>query len=149
MAYELHAILGERSHLQRVCPLTLSVVPLPLEPRLGLIPLIDEMVDAAAWPKPSELPALEHADVLLPEVHRWLLDASNEGLIGYVEAEYWAGMGAQHAWAWKNGERVYPVGKQADVNGLLALLGVVRQAPNDEWDTVGLGRHRHTEDWLK
>ncbi len=149
MAYELHAIVGEHAHLQHVCPLTMRVVRLPLEPRLGLIALIDEMVDATVWPKPGELPALEHADWLLPEVHRWILDASREGLIGYVEAEYWAGMGAQHAWGWKNGQQFYPAGAQADVNGLLALLGVVRKSPDDEWDTVGLGRHRHTEDWLK
>ncbi len=149
MAYELHAIIGEVTHLRRVCPLTLSVVPLPLEPRLAVIPLLDEMVDATEWPEPGELPALDHADLLLPGVHRWLLDASKDGLIGYIEAEYWAGIGAQHAWGWRNGQQVYPVGALADVNGLLALLGVVRNPSDDEWDTVGLGRHRHTEDWLE
>jgi hypothetical protein len=149
VAYVLHAIIGEVTHLRRMCPLTLSVVLLPLEPRLAVIPLLDEMVDTTEWPEPGELPALDHADLLLPGVHRWLLDASKDGLIGYIEAEYWAGIGAQHAWGWRNGERVYPVGEQADVNGLLALLGVVRNPPDDEWDTVGLGRHRHTEDWLE
>ncbi len=149
MAYELHAIIGEVTHLRRVCPLTLSVVPLPLEPRLAVIPLLDEMVDATEWPEPGELPALAPADLLLPGVHRWLLDASRDCLIGYIEAEYWAGIGAQHAWGWRNGQQVYHVGALADVNGLLALLGVVRNPSDDEWDTVGLGRHRHTEDWLE
>jgi len=116
---------------------------------LAVIPLLDEMVDATEWPEPGELPALDHADLLLPGVHRWLLDASKDRLIGYIEAEYWAGIGAQHAWGWRNGQQVYPVGAHADVNGLLALLGVVRNPPDDEWDTVGLGRHRHTEDWLE
>lgn len=148
MAYELYAIIGAVAHLKRLCPLALRVVPLPLEPRLGLIPLVEERVSATSWPPPGELPRLENAAMISPGVHRWLIDASRDGLIGYMEAAYFGGNGAQHAWGWLNGRFVYPASAQSDVNGFLALLGVARKPPDDEWDTVGLGRHRRTEMWL-
>lgn len=148
MAYELYAIIGTVAHLKRLCPSALNVVPLPLEPRLGIIPLVEERVKATQWPAAGEAPRLENAALLSPGIHRWLLDASSDALVGYIEAEYFGGMGVQHAWGWLKGQLVYPAGEQSDVNGLLALLGVTRKPPDDEWDAVGLGRFRRTEKWL-
>lgn len=147
MAYFLQAIIGESAHLKHVCPSGMRVVPLPLEARLALIPLTDELMDAAGWPASRALTP-EEAPLLRPRVEAFLVQASHEGLIGHLQAEYWGGVGAQFACGWQSGEQVYPSGEQSDVNGLLKLLGVQRGA-HDEWDTVGLGRHRHTEDWLK
>ena len=147
MAYFLQAILGEKEHLLRICPAGMRVVALPLDARLAMIPLPDELMDAAGWPASSELTPNE-APMIRPRVEAFLVKASHEGLIGYVQAEYWGGVGEQFACGWRGGEMVYPSGGQQDVNGLLKLLGV-KGGPHDEWDTVGLGRHRHTEDWLK
>lgn len=147
MAYFLQAIIGEKEHLLRVCPAGMRVVPLPLDPRLALIPLPDELMDAAGWPVSSDLTPEENP-LIRPQVEAFLVQASQEGLIGYVQAEYWGGAGEQFAFGWQGGVLVYPSSDQQDVNGLLKVLGV-RRGTNDEWDTIGLGRHRHTEDWLK
>jgi hypothetical protein len=147
MAYFLQAIVGNRTHLERVCPQGLRVVPLPLDARLAMIPLPDELMDAAGWPASTELTP-EEAPMIRPRVEAFLVQASQEGLIGHIQAEYWGGVGEQFACGWQGGVMVYPYGGQHDVNGLLKLLGVKR-GTDDEWDTVGLGRHRHTEEWLK
>jgi hypothetical protein len=38
---------------------------------------------------------------------------------------------------------------QWPLNRALRELGVARGEAFDEFDAVGLGKHRHTEDWLK
>ncbi|MGW1596321.1 hypothetical protein [Streptomyces sp. NPDC002343] len=84
---------------------------------------------------------------------RW----SAAGPLAYVEAEYFGGAGEQRAAVWADGALVLgpldvpvkrwfsrPVGP---VSQALRRLGVRREPGGDEFDAVGLGRHRHTDDW--
>ena len=69
----------------------------------------------------------------------------------YFETEYHGGHGGQGAAVFQNGELTF--GPQWDelgpINHALMLLGVQIEPPAiDEFDTVGLCRHRTTEDWL-
>jgi hypothetical protein len=148
MAYELTAIIGQKVHLERECPNGLKVVRLPLDERLAMVPLTSSLFKSVQWPSGDGLEPLPKTEFLLPGVHAWLVAASREGMIGYIEVEYWGGMGTQLVYGWNNGALVYPTEQESKLNGLLALLGVKRSAEVDEWDTVGMGRHRHTEEWL-
>lgn len=69
----------------------------------------------------------------------------------YFETEYHGGHGGQGAAVFLNGDLIF--GPQWDefgpINHALMLLGVKIEPPAmDEFDTVGLYRHRSTEDWL-
>ena len=68
----------------------------------------------------------------------------------YFETEYFGGMGTQGAAVFRDGELVF--GPQAaelgPINNALAVLGVRTVPPAvDEFETVGLQRHRSVEDW--
>jgi len=43
-------------------------------------------------------------------------------------------------------EHFAPAG--SPISQVLARLGAVREGHQDEFDAIGLGRHRDTEDWL-
>ena len=79
--------------------------------------------------------------------------------VAYLEAETFGGTGTQAMVLWRDGEVwLGPVTTRATaarasaedgaVNQALRHLGVGRPGAIDEFDALGLGRHRHTEDWL-
>ena len=70
----------------------------------------------------------------------------------YFETEHFGGNGRQGAVVFQNGTAVFgpKSAEHGPINEALACLGVRVAAPaHDEFETVGLIRHRHTEDWLK
>ncbi|KAK3192241.1 hypothetical protein K4F52_001871 [Lecanicillium sp. MT-2017a] len=84
--------------------------------------------------------------------------------VAYLEAELFAAAGTQSAVVWRNGVVVLgPMIHDTDSGGLwadpdkpcaswpfnaaLRLLGVQGEDV-DEFDTIGLGQHRHTKDWI-
>lgn len=84
----------------------------------------------------------------------------------YVFGEAFGGSGTQEAAAWQDGQVMLgPVGtcdleadlepgyrlvprRDSAINAGLRALGVRAEAGQDEYETAGLTRHRHTEDWL-
>ena len=87
--------------------------------------------------------------------------ASADHFVGYVETEYFGGIGGQGAVVWLNGLVVYgPAVSGIDLRpgvttvtekaipNALRMMGVVATSGLDEFDTVGLGRHRSNESWL-
>ncbi len=89
--------------------------------------------------------------------------ASLAGPVGYLEAEFFGGAGTQAAVAWRDdtviaGPLRLELGglgraggdiAQWPFNQVLRRLGVLRRDAIDEFDAVGLNRHRSTDDWVK
>jgi hypothetical protein len=83
---------------------------------------------------------------------------SVQGPVAYVEAEYFGGAGTQAAAVWHAGalalgplvETGVPIkpAKPSPINQALQGLGVSAQGYSDEFEAVGLGRHRDMDDWL-
>ncbi|WP_407547630.1 hypothetical protein QOM21_01320 [Streptomyces sp. Pv4-95] len=79
------------------------------------------------------------------------------GLVAYVEAEYFGGVGEQHAAVWADGavalgplhlsEGRPPSSVGSPISQALRRLGASAVAANDEFASVGLDRHRRTEGW--
>lgn len=91
----------------------------------------------------------------------WARAASAESPIVYVETEYHGGTGAQAAIIWRYGKVLLgpiitvtednkPPTPLADhaINRCLRQIGVSRGSALDEFDALGLGRHRSNEDWI-
>ncbi|WP_378736720.1 hypothetical protein [Nocardia brasiliensis] len=73
------------------------------------------------------------------------LSAQLEPAFALVVTDYFAGMGDQGAVVSIDGGPIRPV---ADINDALRALGVTAAEGLDEFDTVGLGNHRSTPDYL-
>jgi hypothetical protein len=82
----------------------------------------------------------------------------HERSLAYLEADYFGGTGSQSAQVWDDGHVTLgplhlaenqphpPTG--TPISRALQRLGVDKGNHYDEFDAVGLGRHRDTDDWL-
>ncbi|MGW2863616.1 hypothetical protein [Streptomyces sp. NPDC001205] len=155
MGYAVQAVIA-RDEVLRVAPQEApEVQAVPLGQGLSLVPMTDELFDEVTdgsdsralgfWRLPGGF------DTLLA---RW----STAGPIAYVEAEYFGGVGEQRAAVWADGALVLgpldePTKKWlfrtvSPISQALQRLGVRRSLGEDEFEALGLDRHRSTEDWI-
>jgi hypothetical protein len=90
---------------------------------------------------------------------RLLAAWSVQGPVAYVEADYFGGVGTQAAAAWDAGDLALgPLTETEDpmepaspspISHALRRLGVSAKGYVDEFEAVGLGRHRDMDDWLE
>ncbi|TYR64162.1 hypothetical protein [Streptomyces parvus] len=122
---------------------------------LSMMPMTDELFDAVTdgsgpgdlgfWRLPGGFEAL---------LARW----STAGPIAYVEADHFGGVGRQRAAVWADGWLALgpleePAKQQlsqavSPVSQALRRLGAQRDVGKDEFESVGLNRHRTNEDWI-
>jgi len=127
----------------------------PLDQGLTLLPITDAFLDTFS---DAEADGLEGFSKAPAGFGRVLGDCSTLGAVAYVEADYWGGAGTQRAQVWEGGHVVF--GPLSSVEGepfapegspisqALRLLGATKGDFFDEFDAVGLGRHRDTDRWL-
>ena len=95
-------------------------------------------------------PITDDGDAVLPESIVGLCVAlSTNDCVAYLEAESFGGPVLQASALFDHGSMVAPVLVDSHaINAALRYLGVVAPPDLDEFDTVGLGRHRDTDQWL-
>lgn len=122
-----------------------KAVTCPLPQSHGLILLTKECRDEHGI---AFLPLTDEGGSVSEAVATACSLASRRGPVAYVEAELFGGSGCQASIVWDKGEIIAgpSVGQHA-INEALRLLGVRAAAGQDEFDALGLGRHRETEDW--
>ena len=116
---------------------------------LVLFPLTDELLDEIFAPSPERGPA--EFTYLSPPLFAFLRGLSRNGPIMYFETEYHGGTGGQSAVVLSEGAvSLGPTkGEIGPINEALRAIGVKRSAEADEFQVVGLWRHRFSEDWLE
>ena len=145
MAYTLQAIISDEAMLRANCPKFASVIPLPQGK--AMIPLCGELLEQ------SEIPFLPLIDGGRPEFDETLIKFVSplvgRGKFVYVEAEFFGGDGTQACVTWDdNGKSSSPTVAINAINTALKFLSVRIGDHHDEFDSLGLGKHRGTEDWL-
>jgi hypothetical protein len=144
MGYELQAVVGRDETIRALATGVQASTVVALTSELSMLPLTAELLDALPAPSGGVAAVLR----LPPGAAHWLAAGSHRGLLAYLEAEYFGGVGTQSAAVWKEGTILEKSAAADAINGALRLLGVSADPDKDEFDTVGLGRHRHTEDWI-
>ena len=143
MGYYLQAIIAERALLAGLEIVGTRSCGLPQG--MALFPLVDEVL---AHFRVSRLPLTDEPAVALHHsLASWLEEISQEGRAAYVEAEFFGGEGSQACVCAERGVLESPYLGQDAINRALAFLGVTKGAHLDEFDALGLGKHRSTEGW--
>lgn len=143
MSYVLYALIGKRQTLEAVALPFPTARIVPLEQNIAIIPLTDELCEDMG--ASSEI---ENLYKLSPELEEWALRISKAGLVVYIEAEFFGGSGNQSALGWNGVSRMLgPVYEPKAINRVLKLLGVNKGNAYDEFEAVGLRKHRDTHDW--
>ena len=148
VGYELCAVIGGEKAL-RAFTIGLDAKIVALAAGMSLVPLTEKLLETL---KADSGEDAKTVSPIFEYLYRVIVDravaASEEGPLAYVEAGYFGGQGLQMAVAWDQGDMVMePTDSKNPINQALRLLGVKAVAPDDEFDTVGLGRHRRTARW--
>ena len=144
MAYTLQAIITTAGAVDGL-PASLKAVALP--GGVYMIPMGTAALQAHSLPF---LPLTDEGNKELPlGIAKLCEGLSAECDLAYVEAEFFGGTGAQAHALFSGGKMVGPVVvSDAAINAALRHLGVQKAEAPDEFDAVGLGRHRNADDWL-
>lgn len=128
-----------------------------------IIPITTSLRDALG----DEAPGYLGFDQLTGPVAALGEAASTRAWVMYCHLEFFGGLGFQAAMIWLHGsitlgplftanhpsEQLTPeyqlVAERSEmaINVALRHLGIVATFPSDEFDEIGLGRHRWTDDW--
>jgi hypothetical protein len=154
VAYTLHAVIAAITTL----PSGIAELPgsgrVELNQGFALIPVPDDLFEYANDGEPHGALGFWRLPPGLDDV---LSRMAVAGPVAYVEAEYF-GPGTQRAVVWKpDGTVVGPILLDEDepfpadgspISHALRILGARHGDYFDEFDAVGLDRHRGTEDWI-
>jgi hypothetical protein len=146
LAYTLQAIVGSIQIIGNLAVPRTSVVV--LEQGLALLPLTEAANKTLGL---GFLPLTDGGDADLPNAFvQFCSNASTEGRLAYLEAEFFGGAGTQACVLFERGSRKEGMLVSGSaINEALRFLGVVPNDDRDEFDSLRLGRHRDTHDWLR
>ncbi len=155
MGYVLQAAIAGHELLRAASRDVPGAGVAPLRQGLSLMPMTDEVFDTVTDGGPAGSLGFWRLPAGFEELlARW----SAAGPVAYVEAEYFGGVGEQHAAVWAHGGVVLgPLHVQegqafgasgSPISQALRRLGVVADTAADEFATVGLDRHRSSEGWI-
>jgi hypothetical protein len=155
MAYCLQAISASEPVLRELAGSIKEARIVPLGQHLSLVPMTDALFDAITVVGAPDLDGFWKFPAGFGST---LAACSANGPVAYVEAEFFGGTGTQSAQVWDAGKVVLgPLhlteGEPTPTAGspisqALRQLGAATGDHFDEFDAVGLGRHRETQDWL-
>jgi hypothetical protein len=152
MAYTLEAIIGKTNAIDTAKPEFPHFKVVPLSESFSLIPLTETLIDDLHGVHEAQNEAT-YSDTfwkLAPEVAWFARDLSKSGTVVYVEAEFFGGVGEQAAIIWENRQVIAGPWRAVDaINQALRQLGVDKGTEYDEFEAIGLGQHRATEEWSK
>jgi hypothetical protein len=148
MGYILFAFVGKEPQLQKVASKFKKAKIIMLEQGIGIIPMTEDLYDEINDSETSD--DVKPFAFLTSNIQDRILELTPTGMIGYVEAEYHDGKGTQSGILWNNGIRIaFFANINRAINAILKILGVSAEYGMDEFDTIGLDRHRDTSDWLE
>jgi hypothetical protein len=156
MGHYVNGLIARRSALEAAARQLDGARVCSLADEWAFVPITEEVSS-------SDGRASEHDDFvrLTAEIDAWASEASEHFPIAYVETDYFGGIGSQSAIVWRDGQVAFgPVTTkdfageksvplpQGAINRALRELGVARGRHRDEFEAVGLHRHRDNEDWI-
>jgi hypothetical protein len=156
--YTLEAFLAKYETLNGALEIFPTVSLIQLSQGIGMIPadgfflreleLYYQGGTEVTHPEYQKFSPSVHPDFerLIVGVEKLAQHLSQHGMVAYVEATFTGGYGGHTTMIWEHGKRVGNAGD--NINEVLHRLKVVPQAGLDEFDTLGLGRHRSTREWI-
>ena len=148
MGYYLHAFICKHADTNIFTDNFDKAKKIEIGQGLSLIPMTEELFDQINNFVVSN--SVDKFDYLTDNIETKILQLIDDKKFAYVEAEYFGGEGGQITIIWSNYKResFFEYGQEC-INRVLKDFGTKSKIGNDEFDTLGLGRHRNTIDWIE
>jgi hypothetical protein len=169
MSYELHAFIGRQERFSAVEDTPIKTVA--LAQGMALVPLTPALGGWLYQGHKGARSTHPGFELLSERVYQLGVRLSERGAVAYVEAFDFGNVGGQDAIVWQHGGVVMEPLHSFDglaampesrprraspgaapchpINEALRRLGVEKSGQYDEFDALGLGRHRKTEGWIE
>ena len=158
MSHHIRGFIARVDDLRRAAADLAGARVVPLSCGFGFLPLTEQLAGD------EEQAPFEHMELLTARLGAWAEAASATFPLAYAETDYFGGGGWQAAMAWVGGKVAFGPVRTSDlyvdgkytptplldgaINRAVRLVGVDRASVGDEFDALGLGRHRSNESWL-
>jgi hypothetical protein len=149
VGYAIEALLGAAEALQPLTETYRTARIVTLTDGLAMVPMVEILRNSIQRQNhdPEKEPNWPFWH-FSPEGAMTVAETCEHGALAYVEARFYAGVGVQASVGWRDGAlRHGPLSATDAINQALRFLGIVPAEDKDEFDTVGLGRHRLTDMW--
>ncbi|MEP5341670.1 MAG: hypothetical protein ABJL44_04605 [Algibacter sp.] len=148
MGYTLKAYIGKKENLNPILEKYTESQIVELENEISMIPMTDELFDEISNDEDGS--GISSFKFLDQNIEQKTLALIGDKEIAYVESDFFGGKGGHIGIIWNNKQRTF-IGKfrKRTMNEVLKRLGIKRTLLKDEFEFVGLGKNRHTEDWIE
>lgn len=147
MTYILQAFITKKSNHSNLTDFYETATAVDIGHELSLIPFTTELFDEIN--KLTESKPIGKFDYLTENIEVELLKQIGDVKFAYIEADYFGGEGGQIAVIWEEQKRIYLTEwGDCEINKVLKNFGIIAEDGKDEFDTVGLGQNRRTNEWL-
>ncbi len=156
--HELKALIARSDVLAARTGSFESPIVCPLVQDFSLVPITDAFAEELAAHRPYTKAPLSAPIQDFPDgLHALAIEISHNSPVAYVTTYYFGGQGGQDALAWRKGTLCFSaatpgydgVWPDSPISQALREIGVVAEEGQDEFDTVGLGKHRRTDRWAE
>ena len=150
--YSLYALLGRTNDLEPQPRPFASARCLRLDGGLSMVPLAEDLVSEIEQAGlVSGGGSVSGAfEFLAAGIEAWAQSLSADTAIAYIETEYVGGEGFERAGVWSHGKiALGPLDGAGSINQALRALGIQPLPGVEEFELVGLGRHRSLDEWLQ
>jgi hypothetical protein len=139
---------ARRFPLAAVCPLVQG---------FSLLPITDALAGALGGYRTEPMAPTKPIPYISDGLRAFASDISHLSFVAYVSTYYFGGLGGQDALVWEKGILQFSptspgYGQKwpnSPISQALRMIGVVAEPGMDEFDTVGLGKHRETHRWAE
>ncbi len=154
--HEVEAVIANIHNLGEGTGRFENAIVYPLVQGFSLLPITDAFAQELARYQAESTTALAKPIRYLSDgLHALAMDLSQKSPVAYVSTYYFGGQGGQDALVWDKGTlRFSPTSPEygqswpnSPISQALRMIGVVAEQGMDEFDTVGLGKHRKTQQW--
>jgi len=148
LGYTLKAFIGKEKSIKPILEKYSKSQKVDLNKGISMILMTDELFDEINEMKSSSI--ISKFVFLTENIEQKIIEVLGNIELAYVESEFFGGQGGHIGIIWKNGKRDFLAeSDKKSINKILKRLGVNRTLLKDEFETVGLTKNRHTEDWIK
>ena len=156
--HDVDALIAKSDHLAAAVSGLENATLCPLAQGFSLLPITEALAEELTLREPEVKSSLTKPLPFLSDgLNALAVGISHETPVVYISTSYFGGHGKQDAVVWDNGSvRFSPIAKGYDrvwpnspISQALRMIGVAANDREDEFDALGLGKHRKTYKWAE
>jgi len=157
--HEVEALIAKTDHLATAARKFETATICPLTQGFSLLPITDALAKEllGSRSETEDAPTRPPLEYLSDGLHALAVVISHDTPVAYISTFYFGGQGRQDAVVCDKGSvRFSPLTTgysqgwpNSSISQALRMMGVIAEGGQDEFDSLGLGKHRKTHRWAE